>query len=105
MSQYNHFVLDMSQYNHFVLDMSQYNHFVLGMSHYYHFILRMSQYNHFVLPHIPHGLTCDRARILAATSRRLTTLLTARPAVHDRSDRGITAVGYAFEFYTYILLN
>jgi len=71
-SQYNHFVLGMSQYNHFVLGMSQYNHFVLGMSQYNHFVLGMSQYNHFVLPQFPNGLACDRARIFAVTSRRLT---------------------------------
>jgi hypothetical protein len=75
------------------------------MSQYSHFVLCLSQYNHFVLPQIPYGLACDRARIFAATSRRLTALATARPAVHDRSDRGSTAIGNAFEFYTYILLN
>jgi hypothetical protein len=92
MSQYNHFwfrhvsvqplcfrhvsvqplFLGMSQYNHFVLGMCQYNHFVLGVSQYNHFVLGMFQYNHFVLPQFPNGLACDRARIFAATSRRLT---------------------------------
>jgi hypothetical protein len=105
MSQYNHFVLGMYQYNHFVLGMSHYNRYVLDMSQYNHFVLGMSQYNHFVLPQIPHGLACDRTRILAATSRPLTALATARPAVHGRSDRRITATGNAFEFYTSLLLN
>jgi hypothetical protein len=85
--------------------MSQHSHFVLGMSQYKHFGLGMSQYNHFVLPEIPHGIACDRARIFAATNHRLTALAMARPSVHDRSDRGITAIGNAFQFFTYFLLN